>query len=295
MTPNSPKAWFLGVRPNSFSGSAIPVLVASAMAYTDGCFHWVIALLCLSTALFLHIVTNLVNEYCDFHNGMDDPAYLSPDRMYARGYITPSAMKWGIVVATLCAGVSGCALMFFGDWQFILLTGVVCLIAALVYTAGPFPLAYNGLGDVAVILFFGVVPACATYYLQSGVFTPDIICVSVACGLIVDTMLILNNYRDREEDRANGKRSIVVLLGPGVGRWGYLLLGVVAVALCLLMLQWGRTWAALLPLIYLAPFLQTWGRIMRIDKGPELDLCFASTARNILIFGMLLTAGILLG
>lgn len=294
MTPNSLKAWFLGIRPNSFCGASLPVIVAAAMAMTDGCFHWVVSLLCLLFALLAQTVTNLINEYYDFHNGMDKPENLSPDRMYARGLITPRAMKIGIVVSAVFAGLVGSALLWFGGVELIII-GIACLLAAYLYTAGPFPMAYNGLGDIAVIIFFGLVPACTTYYIQSGTCTPDIICAAAACGLIVDTMLMLNNFRDREEDRANGKRSIVVLFGAGVGRWGYLFLGVVAVISCALLLIWGRTWAAILPAFYLIPFLHTWRRIVRIDKGPELDCCFAATARNIVLFGILLTTGILLG
>ncbi len=294
MTPNSPKAWFLGIRPNSFCGASLPVIVAAALAYADGCFHTMITTLCILFALCAQTVTNLINEYYDFHNGMDKPENLSPDRMYARGLITRPAMRAGIVVSAVCACVVGSALLFYGGYE-LLFIGAACLAAAYLYTAGPFPLAYNGLGDIAVVIFFGVVPTCTTYYLQSGSCPADVICAAIACGLIVDTMLMLNNFRDRDEDRANGKRSIVVLFGAAVGRWGYLLLGLGAIVLCLLMLQWGRTWAALLPIFYLIPFLHTWRRIVSIDKGPELDLCFASTARNILIFGILLTTGILLG
>lgn len=294
MRTNSFKAWFLGIRPNSFCGAALPVIVAAAFAWADSCFHWVVTLLCLLFALFAQTVTNLINEYCDFHNGMDKPENLSPDRMYARGFITPRAMKIGILVSALGACGVGMGLLFYGGWALILI-GLACLLAAYLYTAGPFPLAYHGLGDIAVVLFFGIVPTCTTYYIQSGCCPPDVICAAVACGLVVDTMLMLNNFRDRDEDRTNGKRSIVVLLGAAVGKWGYLFLGVAAVSLCALMLLWGRTWGGILPLLYLIPFLHTWRSIVRIDKGPELDLCFASTARNIVIFGILLTTGILLG
>lgn len=293
MTPNSFKAWFLGIRPNSFCGASIPVIVASAAAFADGCFHWVISLLCLVFAICMQIVTNLINEYYDFHNGMDDPAHLSPDRMYARGLITPQAMRIGIIVSSICAALIGSSLLLYGGWE-LLLIGAACMFAAYLYTAGPYPMAYNGLGDLAVVIFFGLVPTCTTYYLQSGSCPPNIFCAALACGLVVDTMLMLNNFRDRDADQANGKRSIVVLFGASVGRWGYLFLGVAAVLLCLLMVLWGRIWAGLLPLLYLLPFLHTWRCIVRIDKGPELDLCFAATARNILIFGLLLTAGLLL-
>ena len=118
---------------------------------------------------------------------------------------------------------------------------------------------------------------------------------ALACGLVIDTMLMINNFRDREEDARCNKRTIVVCLGAGVGRWGYLALGTAAVALCLTLLFAGRTWAALLPLPYLAAHISTWRKMVRIDHGDALNVCLGETARNILLFGALFTLGILLG
>ena len=118
---------------------------------------------------------------------------------------------------------------------------------------------------------------------------------ALACGLVIDTMLMVNNFRDREEDARCNKRTIVVCLGAGVGRWGYFALGAAAVALCLTLLAGGRIWAALLPLPYLAAHTATWRKLVRIDHGDALNVCLGETARNIMLFGALLTIGILLG
>ena len=134
-----------------------------------------------------------------------------------------------------------------------------------------------------------------TYYIQTGAWTPEVLVAALACGLVIDTMLMINNFRDREEDARCNKRTIVVCLGAGVGRWGYLALGTAAVALCLTLLFAGRTWAALLPLPYLAAHISTWRKMVRIDHGDALNVCLGETARNILLFGALFTLGILLG
>lgn len=294
MKTNSPRAWILAVRPYSLGASAIPVLVGSALAFTDGGFHPVPALLCLVFALLMQCTANLVNDLWDFLKGADLPDRLGPDRAFAKGYITLPAMKTGIGLFTLAACAVGGGLLFYGGWELILV-GFVCVVFAYFYTAGPYPLAYHGLGDVAVIIFFGLIPAGFTYYIQTGTWSWEVVVAALACGLVIDTMLMVNNFRDREEDERCNKRTIVVCLGAGVGRWGYFALGTGAVALCLSLLAGGLVWAGLLPLIYLIFFLRTWRKMVRIDHGDELNICLGETARNMLLFGLLLAIGILLG
>ncbi|WP_418982237.1 1,4-dihydroxy-2-naphthoate octaprenyltransferase [Alistipes sp.] len=303
MKTNSLSAWILAVRPYSLGAGIIPVAVASALAFTDGGFRPAAALLCFAFALLMQCTANLVNDLWDFLKGADQPDRLGPDRAFAKGYITPGAMKAGIAVFTLAAAAVGCGLLWwaaahgtlrYGGWELIA-AGAACIVFAYFYTAGPWPLAYHGLGDAAVILFFGLIPVCLTYYIQTGTCTAEAVVAALACGLVIDTMLMVNNFRDREEDARCGKRTIVVCLGAGVGRWGYFALGTVAVALCLSLLAAGRMWAALLPLLYWAVFLATWRKMVRIDHGDALNVCLGETARNMLLFGVLLTVGILLG
>lgn len=303
MKTNSLSAWIVAVRPYSLGNSVILVAVATALAYTDHAFHWLPALLCLAFALLMQCTANLVNDLWDFRKGADRPDRLGPDRAFAKGYITLRAMQAGIAGFTLTACAAGLGLLVWamqagvlrcGGWELIA-AGLACLVFAYFYTAGPWPLAYHGLGDVAVILFFGLVPVGFTYYIQTGAWTPEVTAAALSCGLVIDTMLMINNFRDREEDARCNKRTIVVALGAGFGRWGYLGLGVGAVALCLTLLAAGRTWAALLPLVYLAAHIVTWRKMVRIDHGDALNVCLGETARNILLFGALLTLGILLG
>lgn len=294
MKTNSFSAWVLAVRPYSLGASVIPVAVGSAMAWSDGRFNLTIMVLCLLFAVLTQCTANLVNDLCDFQRGADQPDRLGPDRAFAKGFITLPAMKAGIAGFTLAAAAVGCGLLFFGGWQLIIV-GLACLLFAYLYTAGPWPLAYHGLGDVAVVIFFGVIPAGFTYWIQTGTWTPQITAAAIACGLIIDTMLWINNFRDRAEDARCGKRTVVVILGERVGRWGYLALGAAALALTLSLGLDGRIWAALLPLLYGIPFFLTWRKIIRIDHGDELNVCLGETARNMQLFGLLLTIGILLG
>lgn len=303
MKTNSFSAWVLAVRPYSLGNSVILAVIGSALAWIDGAFHIVPALLCLLFAVLMQCTANLVNDLWDFLKGADNPDRLGPDRAFAKGYITGPAMKAGIAVFTVAAALTGCGLLIwalqhgslrYGGWELVA-TGVACIVFAYLYTAGPWSLAYHGLGDVAVILFFGLVPVGFTYYIQTGMWTTEVTLVSLACGFVIDTMLMINNFRDRKEDAVYGKRTIVVLLGSGTGRWGYLLLGVIGAVLCLPLLRSGHAAAALLPLLYLILHVVTWRKMVQIDHGEELNLCLGETARNIQLFGVLLTLGILLG
>ena len=303
MKTNSLAAWILAVRPYSLGNAVILILVGSALAWTDGSFHWLPALLCLVFAVLMQCTANLVNDLWDYLKGADQPDRLGPDRAFAKGYITLGAMKAGIAAFTVAACAAGLGILVWalrhdmlawGGWELVAV-GVACVIFAYFYTAGPWPLAYHGLGDVAVILFFGLVPVGFTYYVQTGTWTWETILTALACGLVIDTMLMVNNFRDREEDARCGKRTVVVFLGARFGSWSYFGLGALAVVLCLTLLAGGRTWAALLPLVYLAGHISPWRKLVRIAHGDELNICLGETARNIMLFGALLTIGILLG
>ena len=194
---------------------------------------------------------------------------------------------------TIAACAAGCGLIAYGGW-WLIAVGAACVLFAFLYTAGPYPLAYHGWGDMLVLLFFGFVPVGCTYYVLCGGWTWQVAVVAAACGLVIDTLLMVNNYRDREQDARSGKRTLVVRLGERAGQRLYLLSGFAAAALCLGLWGDGRTWAALLPLLYLPPHVAAWRRMIRIGRGRELNAVLGATSRNILLFGLLLTLGLLL-
>ena len=291
--PHSMRAWILAARPKTLPAAAVPVLLGCALALAEGGFRWIPALLCLLFALLMQIDANLINDLFDYRKGSDRKDRLGPERACAQGWISPRAMKRGIALITATACATGLCLLFYGGTELIVV-GAVCVVFAFLYTAGPYPLAYHGWGDMLVLLFFGFVPVGCTYYVLCGGWTWQVAVVAAACGLVIDTLLMVNNYRDREQDARSGKRTLVVRLGERAGQRLYLLSGFAAAALCLGLWGDGRTWAALLPLLYLPPHVAAWRRMIRIGRGRELNAVLGATSRNILLFGLLLTLGLLL-
>ncbi len=289
---NSLKAWITAARPYSLVNSVILIVVASSLAWHDGGFRPVVALLCLGFAMLMQTLANLVNDYCDFKKGTDNDERLGPPRAMAQGFITERAMRWGILLTAVGGCAVGCGLLWFGSWELIFV-GLACVIFACLYTAGPYPLAYHGWGDVAVILFFGLVPVGFTYYLQTEVWNADVLLVALACGLSIDTMLMVNNFRDREGDRKANKRTVVVIFGERFGKYAYLALGFLAVASCVPLMAEGHPTLAVV-IVYLPFHYTTWRKMVRIDHGRELNACLSLTGRNITLFGLLLTLGILM-
>lgn len=290
---NSLRAFFAAARPRTLTAAAAPVAVGCALAAADGFFAWLPAVLCLAFALLMQVDANFINDLCDYLKGSDDEDRLGPPRACAMGWTTTRAMRVAVGVTTVAACIAGCGLLAYGGWELLLLGGV-CVLFAFLYTAGPYPLAYHGWGDLLVLVFFGLVPVGGTYYVLVGELTPWILPVAAACGLVMDTLLTVNNYRDRVQDARNGKRTLVVRLGAGAGGQLYLWAGVVASLLCLTLLGRGAWFAALLPLAYLAPHVICWRRMVRISSGRALNDILAATSRNMLLFGVLLALGLLL-
>ncbi len=301
MKTNSLRAWIVAVRPYSLGNAVILVMVATALAAANGSARWVPALLCLLFAVLMQCVANLVNDLCDFLKGADRPDRLGPDRAFAKGYITERAMKRGIAVLTLAAAATGLALLWwaisYGELAYggreLVACGVACVVFAYLYTAGPWPLAYHGLGDVAVVLFFGIVPVGFCYYLQCGEWSTEAAALGTACGLVIDTMLMLNNFRDFEQDKISRKRTVVVMFGRRFGLWAYLALGFAAAGCLALLAAKGRIWPLVFSIPYLALHTATWLKMRRIDHGEELNSCLGLTARNIWLFGLASTFALL--
>ena len=291
---NSPKAWILAARPKTLTGAIIPVMVGSSLAFMDGKFNWVPALTCVLFACLMQIAANFINDLFDYLKGTDREDRLGPERACTQGWISPAAMKAGILITLLVACALGCTLLFYGGWELILI-GIACVVFAFFYTAGPYPLSYNGWGDALVLLFFGFIPVGGTYYVQALTCTPQVVIASVICGLVIDTLLVINNYRDRDADRKSGKRTVIVRFGEPFGRYLYLALGIVASLTCLLFLLSGHVYAALLPQFYLIPHIFTWRRMVKIHSGKKLNSILGETSRNMLFMGILLSVGMILG
>ena len=282
-TPNSLKAWVLAARPKTLSAALIPVATATAMAYAHHTMKWQAALLCALFAILMQIASNFINDLYDFNKGTDTAERLGPKRACAQGWITPRAMRIGIIIMLIAASITGLSLISFGGWWLVGL-GASCIVFAFLYTT---IMSYHGLGDLLVWVFFGFVPVIGTYYVQAGGLHPDVWLLSAACGLCVDTLLVLNNYRDRDTDSKAGKRTIVVLFGERFGSLAYLLQGIAAYACVATLALNGNQWLAILPAFYLLPHYLTWRKMVQINKGPQLNRILGFTSRNMLTFAIL--------
>lgn len=208
--------WVGALRIATLSAGAVPVLLGSGLASAQGLFDRGAALLCLGFALLAQIGSNFANDYLDGVRGTDGADRMGPQRAVGSGLIAPSVMRWVALGTLLVAFVLGLFLIPYGG-LWLLGVGVVCVLAAWLYTGGPYPLAYHGLGDVCVVFFFGLVAVGCTYYVQAGAVGLDVVVLGLGSGLLTNTILVVNNYRDVDADRAANKRTLLVRWGRGFG------------------------------------------------------------------------------
>lgn len=298
---NSVKAWLLATRPKTLSAAAVPVMIGTAFAWrnTSEQFNWIPAILCLLFAWIMQIDSNLVNDYFDFKKGNDDETRLGPKRACSEGWITSDAMVWGILITTLLGCMTGIPLILYGGLEMVMV-GIACVVFCFLYTT---LFSYHGLGDILVLLFFGIIPVCCTYYvcmpLHQQIPTGEVIASSIACGLAIDALLIVNNYRDIDNDRSNGKITLAVRLGESKTRRLYESIGYIAAGIMIILVFFDLyqidkvipTYA--IYLIYIILHRQSYKEMKRINKGAKLNQVLGLTARNILVFGLLSVAAIL--
>lgn len=295
---NSLRAWLLAARPKTLTAAVIPVLLGSALAFSNGEFKTTPALLCALFACGMQIAANFINDLFDYLKGSDRKDRLGPPRACAEGWITPGAMKLGIGIMLMVSCLAGLGLLFsvwgnlpHGGWELVVL-GVVCVLFAFLYTT---ILSYRGWGDLLVLIFFGFVPVGGTYYVQAYSLNMDVVVLSLVSGLAIDTLLMVNNYRDREQDALSGKRTLVVRFGEAFGRNMYLALGIAAVLLCLWFVHSGSLtliefiWA---PCVYFYLHALTWRKMVHIRSGKELNRILGETSRNMLFLGLLLAVAL---
>lgn len=298
---NSVKAWLLATRPKTLSAAAVPVMIGTAFAWrnTSEQFNWIPAILCLLFAWIMQIDSNLVNDYFDFKKGNDDETRLGPKRACSEGWITSDSMVWGIIITTLLGCMTGIPLILYGGLEMVMV-GIACVVFCFLYTT---LFSYHGLGDILVLLFFGIIPVCCTYYvcmpLHQQIPTGEVIASSIACGLAIDALLIVNNYRDIDNDRSNGKITLAVRLGESKTRRLYESIGYTAAGIMIILVFFDLYQTdKLIPtyaiyLIYIILHRQSYQEMKRINKGAKLNQVLGLTARNILVFGILSVAAIL--
>ncbi len=296
--PNPVVVWLQAARIPTLVASLSPVIAALSLAYRDLQldeipFAVVPAICCVGFALFAQIAANFINDYSDFKKGADTAERKGPRRAVAEGWVTPKQM---LVATFLMLGIAcafGLGTIPYGGMKLVPV-GAVCAIFCLLYSVGPKPLAYIGLGDVLVIAFFGLVAVGFTYYLQTGTVSRDAIVLGLAMGLVVDNILVANNYRDRDEDRAHRKFTLVALLGERFGRYFYLFNGLAATYLVgvLIYRQLFPRFALCAGLcLYLYLHWKTWREMSRIREGKGLVRILGLSARNLLLLAVTLSVG----
>ncbi len=284
------RKWIEAMRLRTLPVSISGVLAGIACAMMGIDFSLVPALLCLLFAILAQIASNFANEYYDFRKGVDRKGREGFRRGVTEGDITPAAMKYATFGTLAAAAVVGCLMLFYGSWWMVPI-GLCIGLFALAYSAGPYPLSHHGLGDVAVVIFFGIVPVTLTCYLQQGGWRELWLSlpISVAVGLLAANVLIVNNCRDEDDDRAVGKRTTVVIFGRKVMGWVYLFSGIVAMGIVFYMLRWIYPVSAVMAAIFLAMHFHTWRKLVS-SSGAALNPVLGATARNLLVFTLLLFA-----
>lgn len=277
--PSRLSPWLKLIRPYTLTASLSPVLLAVSYALREGCFRLAESLLCLVVAVSAQIASNIANEYFDYVSESDSEESLGPNHPLSLGWLNKTQVLWALGLSVLLTIAAGIVLVFMHGAMYFLVGLSVCL-GLFAYSAGPWPLSKHGLGDVAVFIFYGLIPTYFTYYLQSGKSDPGIWLLSTAMGLMSMCILVVNNYRDYEEDKAKGKHTSIVLLGKKFGPILYLLCVVLAVGLLYPFYSLPGL-IALLPFAFL--FVTNYRALLRLS-GRELNIVLAHTAIMVFLF-----------
>jgi 1,4-dihydroxy-2-naphthoate octaprenyltransferase len=283
-------------RPRTLPAAVAPVIVGVAVAFHDGGrgIHDVrplAALAALAAALLIQIGSNFANDLGDYTRGADARGRVGPMRVTSAGLLTPRQVQAGMAVVFGLAALCGLYLIHLGGWP-ILVVGVLAIVAAIAYTIGPLPFGYYGLGDLAVFIFFGLVAVVGTYYTQTLRITPLAVLAAVPMGSLITAILVVNNLRDADTDRAAGKRTLAVLLGRRGARIEFIALIVAAYAIpVILWLGYGlRPWV-LLPLLTL-PLAFRLVRTILTVLGPPLNRALAGTAQLTVWYAVAFAVGV---
>jgi len=287
--------WILASRPATLPAAAVPVFVGTAVALSEGsAFHPLVFAATLLSALLIQVGTNFANDYSDFRRGADHAGRLGPLRVTQSGLLSQASVRRGIVIAFGLATLFGCYLAWVGGWPIIAI-GVISILAGLAYTGGPWPFGYHGFGDLFVFIFFGIIAVTGTAYLQTGAWSSVALAASMPVGLLVTNVLVINNLRDMPTDRGAGKRTLAVRLGERLTRIQYSLFTALAyvMAAALAFSASERRWL-LLPWLTLPLAVSLVKGVHGGLAGRDLNAVLVRSGQLLLVFGVLLAAGLLL-
>ena len=290
---NKLNSWILASRPKTLPAAVVPVLVGSALAVSVGKFYLMYSIVALLCALLIQIGTNFTNDLYDYLKGADSKQRKGPVRVLASGLISVREMKIGNIVVFGLSFIMGLYLVY-SCGIIVLWIGIISIFAGIVYTAGPFPLAYNGLGDLFVFAFFGVVGTMGTFYLHTQEFSILSFLVSLPVGALTTNILIVNNYRDIEEDKAAGKNTLAVYLGKEFTRWEFIFLLLLSYAVSfILFLNYDYSLWIFLPYITIPYTILLISMLFKL-KGESLNKTLELTAKFAGIYGLLFSAGLII-
>lgn len=271
--------WIAAFRPKTLIASISPVVIGTVVALTQGHFHFAIFLYTLLTGVSIQIATNLANDYFDYVKGADTEARKGPMRLTQSGAVSLTSIKIGVLISFIVPAFTGSYLIMVGGLPIALLLALA-LLMAYAYTAGPFPLAYLGLGDIFVLIFFGPVAVCSTTYLQTGAFSWQAALIGLIPGCISCAILVINNLRDIDEDRAANKKTLIVRYGKRFGQLEY----TAAVALpALIPLAFPRPFAWL-TLLCLLPALTLIYELKSVETPDAYAPLFAKTGQYFALY-----------
>jgi len=289
--PDPLHIWLHASRPKTLPAAIAPVIIGAALAFADGQSHPLAAIMAALGALFIQIGTNFANDYFDYYKGADDKGRLGPVRVTQAGLVKPAAMKQAFITAYLVAALFGAYLVYRGGWPIVLI-GTLSILFSIAYTGGPYPLGYNGWGDVFVFIFFGPVAVGGAYYVQALEINYYVLLAGIAPGLFSVAILTVNNLRDIHTDRQAGKRTLAVRWGENFARLEYLfcLFTAPLTVIPLVLLTRAHYTVLLVFLIWFAAIYPL--RVIFMEKpGVIYNYVLAATGRLLLIYSILFTIG----
>ena len=281
------KCWIEAMRLRTLPVSLAGVIMAWGFNFLNNNFNITPAILCLLFALLAQISSNFANEYYDFKAGLDRKGREGPRRGVTEGDITPQAMKIATYGTLALAGIIGCSLIVYGGW-WLLPIGIFIALGAMAYSAGPYPLSRHGLGEVAVLFFFGIIPVNLTYYVQSLEWNIDVLLASISIGLMGANVLIVNNYRDYDDDKAVNKRTLAVIFGRNTVSNLYIFNGYIAVALMTATWISLPLWTLIIPVAYLSAHTTIWWQF-NLRTGSSLNPLLGMTAMAMAAYSIAFT------
>jgi len=285
--------WILASRPKTLLAAIVPVLIGTSIVSFETKVNILAAAVALICSILIQVGTNFVNDLYDYLSGADSESRKGPTRALAAGLISVGEMKFAIVFVFVITFFLGLYLVYISTWV-TLLIGLLSIFAGIAYTAGPYPLAYNGLGDVFVFLFFGIVGTVGTYYVQVVDISPLVLWSSIPVGALITNILVVNNYRDIDEDREVGKNTLAVKMGRRFSRYQYLIFMILSyLILFVVYFTFNHSYFVFLPLLTL-PIAIRLIRMIFLYDGEELNKTLELTAKLSAFYGLLFAVGILI-